>query len=202
MQPIDSQVPARPVQFARAMPRRRVYPIRALWRCPSSGKTGTPDCIPPYRMRARLFPEGNDSAVSFQSDRHKNRCCDRKCSAPFDRRRAALQSRSRVVLHSTYKSADKVGIRYDHPATSSTTDRNNWIVSDRPFLRGEYNHIVAKRKSPGPQPGEYVSREGQSTKERLSPDRRPFNERRLPTADSLLNGSLETAAPCSGAKYQ
>src|SRR5205807_9673906 len=106
MRPIDSRVAALPARSAPATQHPRAYPTRALWRCPSFGKTGTRDYIPLFRMRAHSFPGENDSAVSFQSGQHK----------------------SRVVLRSAYKIADKAGIRYDHPATPASSGLGVQIV--------------------------------------------------------------------------
>src|SRR6266480_5011092 len=128
MRPTDSRVAALPTRSAPAMPHPRAYPTRALWRCPSFGKTGTRDYILLFRMRAHSFREENDSAVSFESDRYKSHCFDHVSLVPFDRPRAAAQNRSRVVLRSAYKIADKAGIRCDHPATLSTSGLGDQIV--------------------------------------------------------------------------
>src|SRR5436190_4449390 len=128
MRPTDSRVAALPTRSAPAMPHPRAYPTRALWRCPSFGKTGTRDYILLFRMRAHSFPGENDLAVSFQSGLHKSRCCDHRSLGQCDHPHAAEQNKSRVVLRSAYKIADKAGTQYDHPATPSTSGLGDQIV--------------------------------------------------------------------------
>src|SRR5438067_1107472 len=110
------------------MPSPRACPTAAPWKCPSFGKIGIRDYILLSRMRADSFPGENDSAVSFQSDQHKSRCCDRRSLGRCDHPHAAVQNKSRVALRSTYKIADKAGIQCDHPVTLSTSDLGNQIV--------------------------------------------------------------------------
>ena len=129
------------------MPCPRACPTRVLWRCPSFGKTGTQDCILLFRRRARCFPGENDSAVSFQLDQHKSRCCDHMSLGRCDRPRAAAQNKSRAALRSAYKIAGKAGIRCDHPATLSTSGLGNQIVLEmRPLDRRQYSLVIVRPK--------------------------------------------------------
>src|SRR5213080_4845318 len=129
------------------MPCPRACPTRVLWRCPSFGKTGTQDCILLFRRRARSFPGENDSAVSFQLDQHKSRCCDHMSLGRCDRPRAAAQNKSRVALRSAYKIAGKAGIRCDHPATLSTSGLGNQIVLEmRPLDCRQYSLVIVRPK--------------------------------------------------------
>src|SRR3989440_9649761 len=129
------------------MPCPRACPTRVLWRYPSFGKTGTRDYILLFRMRARSFPGENDSAVSFQLDQHKSRCCDHRSLGRCDRPRAAAQNKSRVVLRSAYKIAGKAGIRCDHPATPSTSGLGDRIALEmRPLDQCQYSYAIVRPK--------------------------------------------------------
>src|SRR5262249_7591717 len=113
----------------------RACPIRVLWKCPSSGKSGSRDCIRPCRRKARSFPVENGSAASSQSDRHRTRCSSRRRSTPFDPLPFGGRNKIRAALHSACKTADKGGTRCGRPGASSTSIRGNQTASaPRPLL--------------------------------------------------------------------
>src|SRR5438034_8563662 len=117
------------------MPRPRSCLIRAFLIFFFQAEDGIRDYILLFRMRARWFPGENDSAVSFQPDRHKSRCCDRRSLGPCDRPRAAAQNKSPVALRSACKIAGKADIRFYHPAAPSTSDLGDPIALEmRPLL--------------------------------------------------------------------
>ena len=54
----------RPGRWSAASPGRRACRSRVIWRCPSSGRTGSPGCTRPCRRTAPRSPAGNGSAAS------------------------------------------------------------------------------------------------------------------------------------------
>jgi len=101
-------------------------------------------------MTARSCQGENDSVVSFQSDRRKTRCSGHKSSVAFDRPHAAAQNKIRAARHSICKIADKAGTRCARRAGSSTSARDDQIVSAlRPLFMIQDSRVRSHLKQVG-----------------------------------------------------